>query len=65
LSYQLEKEKRQNLINKKAFNKLLPNFEEYEAIGYRFQHIEALNYFRKFVAEHSLAEKTTELLNNH
>ena len=34
-------------------------------MGYRFQHIEALNYFRKFVAEHDLSEKTSELFNNH
>ena len=34
-------------------------------MGYRFQHIEQLNYFRKFVAEHNLKEKTEDLINTH
>jgi hypothetical protein len=65
LTHHLGKEKHQNLLNKKSFNEVLPTFEEYEAIGYRFQHIEALNYFRKFVAEHTLKEKLEELTTNH
>jgi hypothetical protein len=65
LNHHLAKEKHQNLLNKKSFNELLPSFEEYEAMGYKFQHIESLNYFRKFVAEHTLKEKLEELTANH
>jgi hypothetical protein len=47
------------------FNELLPYYDEQVALGKKYEYIEQLNYFRKFVAEHNLKEKTDELVDNH
>jgi hypothetical protein len=47
------------------FNELLPFYDEQVALGKKYEYIEQLNYFRKFVAEHNLKEKTDELVDNH
>ena len=65
LNHQLTNETRQNIINKKMFNELLPYYDEQVALGKKYEYIEQLNYFRKFVAEHNLKEKTDELVDNH
>jgi uncharacterized membrane protein len=36
LRHTFEIEERQNIYNRKMFKDALPNFEEYEAIGYKF-----------------------------
>jgi hypothetical protein len=43
----------------------MPYYDEQEALGVKYQYIEQMNYFRKFVAEHNLKEKTEELINTH
>ena len=44
---------------------MIPYYEEQVALGTKYEYIEQLNYFRKFVAEHNLKEKTDELINTH
>jgi hypothetical protein len=61
----LTNETRQNIINKKVFNELLPYYDEQVELGNKYEYIEQLNYFRKFVAEHNLKEKTDELASTH
>jgi hypothetical protein len=65
LNHQLTNETRQNIINKKVFNELLPYYDEQVELGNKYEYIEQLNYFRKFVAEHNLKEKTDELITSH
>jgi hypothetical protein len=51
--------------NKKLFNEIAPNFDEVQAMGYKFQYIEQMNNFRKLVAEHLMREQREQLIDSH
>lgn len=53
------------MSNRRELNGLLPEAEGYQVMGYRYQHIEAMNLFDKVVAEHLIKARREELVSTH
>lgn len=51
--------------NKALYLETLPSFEELESLGFRYQHISAMNNFDKTVAQHMIASREEELIVTH
>lgn len=43
----------------------VPNFEEFEAIGYKYSNIAYMNNFDKLMAQHMIRMRKDEVLNTH